>query len=233
MYTDNYNTADYIIAVGDRKETFDFILKRFRQNIPIIHLWSGEISQGTHDEIYRHSITLMSMMQLCTHQKAKWRTDNLCNSIDKKPNSYIIGNLFLDNIEINENTKPDYEYNLILYNPPTNMTDNEIEKETHQIYQKYDNLPYIWIEPNGDKGSNIVNKYTNTKNLPRNIFLGLLKNCNLFITNSSSQYYEAPLFLKPDQIISIGDRNKERECKHSDLNIKHASDNIIKTLEIL
>jgi UDP-N-acetylglucosamine 2-epimerase len=47
-------------------------------------------------------------------------------------------------------------------------------------------------------------------NLPRPQFLGLLKNCQRFITNSSCAIYEAPHFLKPEQIIMVGDRNKNR-----------------------
>ena len=78
MWTDNYKTADYILAVGDRKETFDFVLERFKENKKIIHLWAGEISQGTHDEFYRHSITMMSCMQLCTNPEAKNRVLQLC-----------------------------------------------------------------------------------------------------------------------------------------------------------
>jgi len=49
------------------------------------------------------------------------------------------------------------------------------------------------------------------KNLPRAQFLGLLKNCNRYITNSSSAYYEAmPLDLKREQIVLVGNRNKNR-----------------------
>ena len=47
-------------------------------------------------------------------------------------------------------------------------------------------------------------------NLPRPQFLGLLKNCRRFITNSSAAIYEAPHFLKPEQIIMVGDRNRNR-----------------------
>ncbi|KKK55505.1 hypothetical protein LCGC14_3073890, partial [marine sediment metagenome] len=38
----------------------------------------------------------------------------------------------------------------------------------------------------------------------------LLKNCERFITNSSAAYYEAPHFLREEQIIMVGARNKNR-----------------------
>jgi UDP-N-acetylglucosamine 2-epimerase len=47
-------------------------------------------------------------------------------------------------------------------------------------------------------------------NLPRPQFLGLLKNCHRFVTNSSCAIYEAPHFLKPEQIVQIGNRNLNR-----------------------
>ena len=38
LLTVNIDDADYIIAVGDRCEMFDYTLEAFRANIPIIHL---------------------------------------------------------------------------------------------------------------------------------------------------------------------------------------------------
>jgi len=227
MWTNNYKTADYILAVGDRKETFDFVLERFRENKKIIHLWAGEISQGTHDEIYRHTITLMSCIQLCTNQNAVYRVISLCDSVNKIPNVYIVGNIMLDNLEIDETNIPKEPYDLILYNPPTNLTKKEICDEILYI-RKMLFRKYIWIEPNGDYGSELIQPNVTHSTLPRKIFLGFLKNCCRFITNSSCMYYEAPFLIDKKQIIPIGIRNQNRESKYSNMNIKNASDNVIK-----
>ena len=32
LWTNDYGKADYILAVGDRRETFDFVLERYREN---------------------------------------------------------------------------------------------------------------------------------------------------------------------------------------------------------
>ena len=231
-YTDNYNEADYILACGDRKETFDFVLERYRENKKIIHLWAGDISQGTHDEVYRHSITLMSCVQLCTNSQSKEVVKKLCKAVNKRYFIFIIGNIMLDNLEVDESIKIEKPYDLILYNPPTLYNIEKIKEELDYI-NSIKNKNYIWIEANGDKESELVNKYTNSKNLDRKIFLGLLKNCDRYITNSSSQYYEAPFFLKKEQIISIGERNIDRNSRYSDMTLKNASDNVIKVLEIL
>jgi len=200
MYSNNYSLADYILAVGDRIETFDFVLKRFRENKRIIHLWAGEISQGTRDEIYRHAMTIMSEIQLCTNPKAKRRVIDLCKAIGKKPNAYVVGNLMLDNLEIGKTKVPKESYDLVLYNPPTILSKKEILKELEQIKRLLSKRKYIWLEPNGDSGSELIKPYITHNNLPRPKFLGLLKDCKRYITNSSSMYYEAPFFQHPQHL---------------------------------
>jgi acetyltransferase-like isoleucine patch superfamily enzyme len=229
-----YQDAEYVLACGDRKETFDSCLFDFRENLPIIHLWAGEVSQGTHDEVYRWAITNMSMMQLCTNGTAKARVLRFCDAISKKPNAHIVGNVMLDNMEIDESEVPDFPYNLVLYNPPT----SDLAKVYDEIIEIQDNIyfeykRYFWIAPNGDKGSEFIKQFANLRSMPRPKFLGYLKNCNQFITNSSCAEYEAQFLLKPEQIIHIGERNKDRESKHADMTIPNASDNIINILKTL
>jgi len=234
-------TADYIIAVGDRTETFDVVLHQWRCGVPIIHLWAGEVSGwNVEDEVYRHSLTLMSMMQLCTNEKAKDRVTSLCKAVGKKSNVHIVGNVYLDDLSINESKVPKEPYILVLYNPPTLLEEQEVRWEIVEVSnivicmkmaEKIDK--HIWIEPNGDINSKLLEKNVNQINLPREQFLGLLKNCKYFITNSSCQFYEAPFFLKPKQIISVGVRNKNRESKHARMNQQGATEKIIKLLSSL
>jgi len=100
------------------------------------------------------------------------------------------------------------------------------EYDLHLIH--YSNITKFGIVFDKDLG--VINSLAS---LPRPQFLGLLKNCKRFMTNSSCEYYEAPLFLKPEQIIHIGERNKERGSKYADMKIKNATKNIIKALQSL
>jgi GDP/UDP-N,N'-diacetylbacillosamine 2-epimerase (hydrolysing) len=231
MVACNREKADYIIAVGDRTETFDVVLEQYRENKPIVHLWAGEQSQGTHDEVYRHSMTLMSMMQLCTNEHAKKRVELLCKATGKEPNIYVVGNVMLDDLSVDEILVPDVPYALILYNP-VSISKEETEKEIEEILEHVEksHLIYIWIEPNGDKYSELIYPYVTVNNLPRKHFLGLLKHCKFFITNSSCQYYEAPFFLESDQIVPVGRRNTERESKYANMKMGGATEKIIEIL---
>lgn len=203
ILTISLEEADYVIAVADRWETFDFVLGQWRAGKKIIHLWAGEGITNTKDDVYRNAMTLMSDLQLCTNPEAKKIVDDLCVAVGKKPNAYVVGNVMLDNMEVDESLVPKEEYDLYLVNPGN---------------------PYI-----------VSNKWGKTElpSLLRPKFLGLLKNCENFITNSSCEYYEAPFFLKPHQIIHIGERNKERGSKYGDMTIKGATKNIIKILKEL
>jgi len=227
--------VDYIIAVGDRIETYDVVLDMFRKKFPIIHLWAGEISQGTEDEVYRHSMTLMSMMQLCTNFHALRRVCELCSAVNKTSNAYVVGNVMLDDLSVDESVVPTYPYNLVLYNPPTLLAEEEIIRELKEIEQilAEKKLQYIWIEPNHDKHSDLIDAYVTHFTFPRKQFLGLIKHCQCFITNSSCQYYEAPFLTSKDKITSIGERNKDRESKYADMTEKGATKKIIKILESL
>lgn len=232
FWTDDYKEADYILAVGDREETFDFVLKRYRENKKIIHLWAGEISQGTHDEVYRHTMTLMSDIQLCTNKEARDRVKSLCKAVDKKYVTAIVGNIMLDNLEIDETSIPTKPYDLVLYNPPTTEGEERVKEELKTI-EGILIKNYIWIEPNGDKYSDLVLPYINEKTLPRPKFLGLLKNCNRFITNSSCQDYEAKFLIDKKKIQGIGMRNILRESRFSNMEIPNASDNVMKVIRSL
>jgi len=234
------NDVEYILACGDRKETFEFCLEWYGK-IPIIHLWAGEVSQGTHDEIYRWAITQMSIMQLCTNVEAADRVRRyfIAVGMSAHSNAKVVGNVMLDNM-------PSTEYDVVLYNPPTVVGGQVFSDEnnnllTHkQLLEHECNLicemlgeTYFWIEPNGDEGSGVVAGYVNTPNLARPQFLSLVSNCRTFISNSSCIDYEIKHMLKPEQIVRIGERNKKRESMTSDMTIPDATENIIRILKEL
>jgi UDP-N-acetylglucosamine 2-epimerase len=233
MLTMDYHKADYFLLSGDRTEVFDFAVRCLRDNKKIIHLWAGECDSGwsTYDEWYRTFITLASCVQLCTNKYALDRVIQLCKATDKKPNAHIVGNLMLDNLELDESFIPDKPYNLVLYNPTIDRKIIEVEINRIMKILNKDKIPYIWLAPNGDMNSDLIDVWVTEKNRPRPLFLGLLKHCRKFITNSSCQYYEAPFLMDTKNIIPIGKRNAYRESKYADMSITGATNKIIKILE--
>ena len=232
VYTDDLSLAEYVLAVGDRSETFYFVLHQWSMGKKIIHLWAGDVSQGTQDEVYRHSMTLMSMMQLCTTQDAARVVTDLCCIVGKTSNVFVVGNLMLDDMRTDESFVPLYPFNLVLYNPSTLLHIDDIKKEIKEVYELAvkDHMKYVWIQPNGDQGSELLDEFVTHPTLPRSQFLGLLKQCSKFITNSSSAYYEAPFLIDRDQIVLVGERNKDRNAM-KDMCVSGASDRIMKIFQ--
>jgi len=230
---------DCILIMGDRIEMFATAVAAFHNNIPIIHYGSGITNTlATFDDYNRHCISLYADVCLCENEQSAEKVLKLKNEIKEvwippshlethgvlercyMNNIFIVGNLYLESLnEINESLVPSEPYDLVLINPET--LDKESELTPINIERKM-----ILIGPNPDEGSTSLIDFRfprgNLKtfsggafqeiyeNLPRPQFLGLLKNCTRFITNSSSAYYEAPHFLKPEQIIQVGERNKNR-----------------------
>ena len=249
MITYDLEDADYVIAVGDRWETYDFTFHCWQAGKKIIHLWAGECTPGCDDEIHRHAITLMSDVQLCTNEHAKKRVEDLCKIGGKTPNATVIGNVMMENLVFDDRVLgeaglEDKKYDVILYNPFRGHIEEDIrqvlrilmEGEVEDIKGDKDSgfkVPFIWLRPNTDRGYEYILKYANSPSQSRPRFLSLVKHCRKFITNSSCAYYEAPFLIDKKQIIQIGLRNAERESKIARMDIPHASDNIIRSLQEL
>lgn len=251
MLTESVEDAYYIIAVGDRWETLDFVLPHWRAGKHIIHLWAGECTPGCEDEVHRHAITLMSDLQLCTNEHAKKRVEALCKVGGMEPNAIVVGNVMMENMELDERVLKDGglekgKYDLVLYNPYKGTIEEDLkqifaellEGELETLEERAANkdsgkIPYIWIRPNTDRGYEMVMKYATCPSQSRPRFLALIKNCRKFITNSSCEYYEAPFLIKKKQIKHVGLRNAERESKYAKMDIPNASENIIGALKEL
>lgn len=182
-----YNEADIVLCVGDRKEIFELAYKAFIDHKYLIHYYAGIVADelATYDDYLRHCITLLSNEQWVENKKCAKVVKKLCKSINKKPNIKIVGSNHLFDVGLDYTEVPKEPYNLVLYNPCTKIKE-------------------IFIGPNPDK------QYGS---LPQGQLLALIKECEKFYTNSSCGVYEAPFLIEDDQIIWLGKRNKGRRFK--------------------
>lgn len=227
---------DLVLCAGDRIEMTGCAAAVYHSNTKIIHLGAGIIDYSfvLFDDMNRHVITLYSDIVFCEDTNSAMNVVKLWNDIGKVDgeiffnmdydkilkdhNIYIVGNFYIDtleSLEIDESLVPEEEYDLVLINPTTTK-----EEVVELVYLNPKKLT-IFIQPNQDS-EKLLKNFEEIKlnalstevfydNLPRPQFLGLLKRCSRYITNSSNMYYEAePLGLKPEQIIQVGARNKER-----------------------
>lgn len=228
VFGDCYSSLpDLVFITGDRIEMAAAACAAFHNHIPICHYFAGVLVDPltTLDDLNRHCITLWSDIQLVESHECYRNVFRLLNSIGKQINCYIVGITHLENLEIDESLVPKEEYDLVLYNPTTLYKEDIVNIARKRFYKntiwigpnpdpsffdvkKVSETRSFWLTPKGFKPNPILFKYY--ENLPRPQFLGFLKNCKRFITNSSSAIYEAPYFLKKEQIVIVGDRNKNR-----------------------
>jgi len=228
-----------MIVPCDRAEALAGALAAFELNIPIIHFHAGDVGTTSKDEMHRHMISLMASVHLCNGPSAKKVVCDLLKAVGRPVGCvYDVGSTMLDDLEIDTSLCPDEPYDLILYHPPTDDPEL-IKKELDDIYPLiHPSVHVCWLYPNGDPGSEIIIKRIAGpkstpwafQNLPRSQFLGLVKNCEYFIGNSSSMVCEAPMWLSPEQILHIGDRNRDRSF--DEIN-PGATDRILGILEVI
>ena len=232
---------DLVIIPCDRAEALAGALVAFELNIPIIHFHAGDIGTASKDEMYRHATSLMASVHLCNGPSATKVVTDLLQAVGRHVGCvYDVGSTAFDSdLDIVAGYDGIYDgitpYDLVLYHPPNDL--ELIEKELDEIERLVeDSENVIWLYPNGEPGSDIIIRRMEKvspsadHDLPRSAFLYVMKNCEYFIGNSSSMVCEAPMWLSPEQILHIGDRNRDRSFDEIQ---PGASDRIVSILEVI
>lgn len=230
-----HNPPDIVLIPCDRLEALAAAIATFDMGLPIIHFHAGDTGTVSRDETHRHAISLMAAIHLCNGQSARKTVINLLTAVGREHDLvFDVGSTIVDDIDIDTSLCPECPYDLVLYHPPADDS-KLIESELDEIEKRLDpDVRTVWCYPNGDPGSDIIIKRIKNadvliyNNVPRDAFIGLMKSCEYFIGNSSSMVCEAPMWLEPDQIVHIGDRNRNR-C--FDQIKPGATDRIVKILE--
>ncbi len=236
-----------LILLGDRYETFIAAVAGVISKTKIVHIHGGELTFGSRDDLYRHAITKMSNYHFVSTEFYKKRLRQIG---ENKKNIFNFGALCNDNIKkiktvsknlLKKNLKTNFfKKNILVSIHPNTQSRQKNITELNKIFKsfsKFKNCKFFFSAPNFDENSKDIiskikafckkNKNTFYKaSFGHELFLCLIKKCDLVIGNSSSGIIEAPLLGTPS--INIGDRQKGRvkadytyDCKinHSKINI--------------
>jgi len=240
---------DLNLVFGDRDEMLSSAIAAYHMNIPNAHIHGGDKSKGGIDEYNRHAITKISNIHFAASRKSYER---ILKMGENPKYIFHTGSPSIDAIKENTITSKDQlekKYNLkftgnellLLQHPVT--TQSELSKkeinETLKALSKF-NLPTIAISPNSDPGRTAIfeslQKFSKKHDfikiyttLPRADFLGFLKNCRIFLGNSSSGMIESSYFDTP--IINIGIRQQGRESGMNTINVNNSSSEIIRAIK--
>lgn len=209
---------DMIIVLGDRFEILAATIAAYNMHIPITHIHGGEMTEGSLDDAYRHSITHMSRLHFTAHANYRQKVMEL----GKDPKTvFNVGCLALQDLP-----KPIYPKNkeqiIFLWHPETILDEEANKKKFDLIIDMILEEPFkkiYAIGSNADCGGIYINDSlkqiakTNDAviylpSIRRSEFLELLNESIAIIGNSSCGIYEAPAL--GTATINIGIRQNGR-----------------------
>ena len=240
---------DINLVLGDRDEMLASSIAAYHMNIPNAHIHGGDRTKGGIDEYNRHAITKMSNIHFAASKKSYER---ILKMGENPSHVFYTGSPSIDEIKQNKiTTINDFEkkYHTKLTGKELLLLQHSVttqsESSRNQILEilkavKKLKLPTIAISPNSDAGHHEIfknlrkfshkNKNFNVyATLPRSDFLCLLKNCRIFLGNSSSGMIEASYFNIP--VINIGIRQEGRERGTNVMNVSFCSNEIVSAVK--
>jgi len=219
---------DICILLGDRYEVHLFGLCCFILGIPIAHIHGGEITHGSFDDGFRHSLSKFSNIHFVSHKSHKKRLIKLGENPKfifnyGAPGAENAKNL-TKGLKLNKNLINNFKKDLIVitYHTQTNKNFSEdlfILKNIFKLILLNKTYKYIFTNSNSDPGGSKImkeiNKFCkkknncfNAKSLGHTNYLLLLSESKIMIGNSSSGIIEASTLKVP--FLNIGDRQKGR-----------------------
>jgi len=243
---------DLILVLGDRFEIFAAVASAMVSQIPIAHVHGGEKTEGSIDELMRHSITKMSHLHFVATDEYRNRVIQLGEIPSRVFN---VGGLGIDGIkklkllsahELENSLGIKFGHkNLLVTFHPEAVDDEETLRHVKELLQAFNTLNdthLFFTMPNADAGSWIIKNEIE-------LFKKTYKHCWLFtsmgqlnyfsmiqivdgvIGNSSSGILEVPTFFKGS--INIGHRQKGRLRSSSVIDCATNKTSIIEALSIL
>lgn len=225
-----------VVLLGDRYEIFAAAISSYLKRIPIGHIHGGEVTSGSMDDGFRHSITKLSYIHFAATNASQKRILQLG---EKKNSVFNIGSLSLENIKkIKFLTKSQVEkkYNIklknkvafVVFHPNTVEMNNDISdiNKILSTFKKFSDYSFIFSGSNIDLGGVKISKKLKDFSKKNNFlfrdsfgkvdFLSILNFSKVIIGNSSSGIIEAPSL--KTFTINIGKRQKGRELSRSIFN---------------
>jgi GDP/UDP-N,N'-diacetylbacillosamine 2-epimerase (hydrolysing) len=239
--------SDVVLVVGDRVEGFAAATAAHISHRIVAHVHGGDRALGQVDDALRHSISKLAHVHFpATKQSAErlkkmgedpWRIHRAGS-----PGIDGIRTLAAKRAEIAE-TFPGLtanRYALLVLHP----TDGEVTEETRRaqtVLAAVESVGYdrvVVVYPNNDPGSRGIMRcwdalrgrdgFVVRRDVPRPLFLGLMRDAAVLVGNSSSGIIEAASFGTP--VVDIGPRQSGRERSDNLTHVPFSGPKIAKVL---
>lgn len=217
---------DIVLLAGDRGEQLMAAIAAAHMSIPVAHIQAGELS-GNIDGMTRHAITRYAHIHFASSEDA---AERLRRMGEQEFRIFLTGAPQLDELVTGEYASPEEIaslYRLDVSKPIILFAQHPITEEYDQVAtQVRETLEAICalghqtvvIFPNNDAGNmeirHLLERYRQPfmrieRNVPRDIYAGLMTVASVMVGNSSSGLIEAPCFKLP--AVNVGTRQRSRQ----------------------
>jgi len=224
---------NFLLVVGDREESIATAVVGNYMGVLVTHLAGGDTVYGNTDDLIRFAVSKLANIHFVFSQKS---AENLKRIGEEAFRIFIIGNPALDIIRfapiisLSEISRQldfditDGKYLVLLQHPLSSERENaghqmEITLQTLDTFCTAVGYKTIGIYPNVDPGAyeivNVITRYAESsqirffKNLPRTLFVNVMRQTRALVGNSSMGILEAPFYKFP--VVNVGNRQRGRE----------------------
>jgi len=220
---------DFLLVLGDREEAMTTALTGAYMNIPVAHIAGGDRVIGNVDDQIRHAVTKLAHLHFTTNQESYERILKL----GEQPfRVFNFGNPGLDRLLAipyltSRELSDRLGFGISEDEPLILLIQHIISTETDDAYEQMKTtleavaalkVKTIISYPNSDAGSQKIIKALREyqhlpfihmeKNIPRLVFVNIMRKAGCILGNSSAGILEAPLLKLP--VINVGNRQKGR-----------------------
>jgi UDP-hydrolysing UDP-N-acetyl-D-glucosamine 2-epimerase len=221
---------DCIVLLGDRLEALAMSISAVILQVPIAHIYGGDVTVGAMDDSVRHAITQLSTLHFPANEISFNRLLAMGVAVE---NTFNYGSPLLDTLESLDSLSPEeltrrFGINfgritaMLTFHPAAYeiMAPLQILEVLFEALESMGNLNVIITGTNSDIGSRAVReaiagfvvknqgRVTYVESMGHQAYLSALKHVDVVIGNSSSIVLEAPLLGTPS--ILLGNRQDGR-----------------------
>lgn len=238
---------DMVFVLGDRGEVLGMAIAAMELNIPLVHLFGGDLSQGGVDEPVRHAVTKMANIHFTSNQQS---ADRIIKMGEEPWRVHNVGSPVLDLIRQGRFTGKDEVCRkfsldpqkpiLILIQHSVTWQVEQTERQIGATLEALDRLGHqtVAVYPCSDPGYETIiralSKFAERpfvrlhKNLEFADFWGLMNIAGALVGNSSAGIMETASFRIP--AVNLGIRQEGRLRADNVLDADHDPEQIVRAL---
>lgn len=229
---------DFVFVLGDRGEVLALVIAALQLNIPIIHLFGGDVCQGGVDEPTRHALTKLANIHLASNAQS---AERILKMGEEPWRVHTVGSPVLDLIRQERYTPADKIYRkyhlspdkpvlLLLQHSVTWQVENA-EAQIRETMAAIEEMQFqtLAVYPCADPGYDailrVLSEYRSKPyfqlypNIEFRDFWGLMNIATAFIGNSSAGLLESPSFKIP--FVNVGIRQQGRLRSNNVIDVDH------------